>query len=148
MEPGLLATAREFISGYWPHVSGGAVAAAATVGTATFAYIRRPKSSPTEVGPYFTEAALLSPPLTRPAYSDRMAYVLAEMSDLAYYQFEGQRGFVDDAVENAMSFDVTEGRTSQAHVLLHLTLFHNGFLGLFPVDRGMILHIGSSSSES
>ena len=108
MEPGLLATAREFISGYWPHVSGGAVAAAATVGTAIFAYIRRPKSSPTEAGPYFTDAALLSPPLTRPAYSDRMAYVLAEMSDLAYYQFEGQRGFVDDAVENAMSLDLTD----------------------------------------
>ena len=108
MEPGLLATAREFITGYWPHVSGGAVAAAATVGTAIFAYIRRPKSSPTEAGPYFTDAALLSPPLTRPAYSDRMAYVLAEMSDLAYYQFEGQRGFVDDAVENAMSLDLTD----------------------------------------
>ena len=108
MEPGLLATAKEFISGYWPHVSGGAVAAAATVGTAIFAYIRRPKSSPTDTGPYFTEAALLSPPLTRPAYSDRMAYVLAEMSDLAYYQFEGQRGFVDDAVENAMSLDLTD----------------------------------------
>ena len=72
------------------------------------AYIRRPKSSPTEAGPYFTEAALLSPPLTRPAYSDRMAYVLAEMSDLGYYQFEGQRGFVDDAVENAMSLDLTD----------------------------------------
>ena len=60
MEPGLLATAREFISGYWPHVSGGAVAVAATVGTAIFAYIRRPGSSPTEAGPYFTDAALLS----------------------------------------------------------------------------------------
>ena len=108
MEPGLLATAKEFISEYWPHVSGGAVATAATVGTAIFAYIRRPKSSPTEAGPYFTEAALLSPPLTRPAYSDRMAYVLAEMSDLAYYEFEGQRGFVDDAVENAMSLDLTD----------------------------------------
>ena len=108
MEPGLLATAKEFISGYWPHVSGGAVAAAATVGTAIFAYIRRPKSSPTEAGPYFTDAALLSPPLTRPAFSDRMAYVLAEMSDLAYYQFEGQRGFVDDAVENAVSLDLTD----------------------------------------
>ena len=108
MEPGLFATAGEFISGYWPHVSGGAVAVAATASTAIFAYIRRPKSSSTEAGPYFTEAALLSPPLTRPTYSDRMAYVLAEMSDLAYYQFEGQRGFVDDAVENAMSLDLTD----------------------------------------
>ena len=108
MEPGLLTTTKEFISGYWPHVSGGAVAVAATVGTANFAYIRRPKSSPTEAGPYFTEAALLSPPLTRPAYSDRMAYVLAEMSDLAYYPFEGQRGFVDDAAENAKSLDLSD----------------------------------------
>ena len=74
MEPGLLATAGEFISGYWPHVSGGAVAVSATVGTAIFAYIRRSKSSPTEADPYFTETARLSPPLTRPAYSDRMAY--------------------------------------------------------------------------
>ena len=113
MEPGLLATAGEFISGYWPHVSGGAAAIAATVGTAIFAYIRHPRSSPTEADPYFTDPALLSPPLTRPAYSDRMAYVLAEMSDLAYYQCEGRRGFVDDAVENAMSFDVTERPTSQ-----------------------------------
>ena len=37
-----------------------------------------------------------------------MAYVLAEMSDLAYYQFEGQRGFVDDAVENALLLDLTD----------------------------------------
>ena len=60
MEPGLLATAGKFISGYWPHVSGGAVAVAATAGTATFAYIRRPGSSPTDAGPYFTDTALLS----------------------------------------------------------------------------------------
>ena len=108
MESGLLATASEFISGYWLHLSGGVMAVVATAGTAIFTYIRRPKSSATETGPYFTEAALLSPPLTRPAYSDRMAYVLAEMSDLAYYQFEGQRGFVDDAVENALSLDLTD----------------------------------------
>ena len=114
MEPGLLAIAREFISGYWPHVSGSAVAVTATAGTAIFAYIRRPKSPPTEASPYFTDAALLSPPLTRPAYSDRMAYVLAEMSDLAYYQFEGQRGFVDDAVENAMSLDLTDDTNVRA----------------------------------
>ena len=104
MESSLLAEAKEILGGYWPYLSAGAAAAV----TAIFTYIRRPKSSATEIGPYFTEAALLSPPLTRPAYSDRMAYVLAEMSDLAYYQFEGQRGFVDDAVENALSLDLTD----------------------------------------
>ena len=108
MESSFLATASEIVSGYWAHLSAGVVAGAAMVGTAIRAYIRRPKSSATETGPYFTEAALLSPPLTRPAYSDRMAYVLAEMADLAYYQFEGRRGFVDDAVENALSMDLTD----------------------------------------
>ena len=108
MEPELVSVAMEFISRYWPHVSGGAIATIATLGTAVFTYIRRPKSSATEIGPYFTEDTLLSPPLTRSAYSDRMAYVLAEMSDFAYYQFEGEHGFVDDAVENALSLDLTD----------------------------------------
>ena len=108
MEQEWIALARDFIGGYWPHVSGGALAAAATLGTAVFAYVRRPRPSATEIGPYFTDAALLSPPLARPAYSDRMAYVLAEMSDLAYYQFEGEGGFVEDAVANALSLDLTD----------------------------------------
>ena len=144
MEPGLLTTAREFISGYWPHVSGGAVAAAAAVGTAIFAYIRRPKSSPTEAGPYFTEAALLSPPLTRPAYSDRMAYVLAEMSDLAYYQFEGQRGFVDDAVENAMSLDLTD----DTNVREFLENFSTDLMSGRRLQRGSMKKILSNSGFS
>ena len=71
------------------------------VATAIFAHIRRPKSTARDTGPYFTEAELLTPPMARPAYSDRMAYVLAEMSDLAYYQFEGQGGFIEDAVQAA-----------------------------------------------
>ena len=69
---------------------------------------RRPKSTTSEIGPYFTDKQLLSPPLTRPAYSDRMAYILAEMSDLAYYQFEGQSGVVDDAVTQVLSLDLTK----------------------------------------
>lgn len=36
-----------------------------------------------------------------------MAYVLAEMSDLAYYQFEGQNSFIDDSVEKALSLNLT-----------------------------------------
>lgn len=107
MEPSLFDTAKQIVSDYWPHVSGLAIAAGAAC-TAIFSFIRRPKSSSAETGPYFTEPALLAPPLTRPAYSDRMAYVLAEMSDLAYYQFEGQRGFVEDAVENALALDMTD----------------------------------------
>ena len=97
--------ARQFIGDYWPHVSTVLVPA---VATAVFAYVRRPKSTARDTGPYFSEAELLTPPLVRPAYSDRMAYVLAEMSDLAYYQFEGQGGFIEDAVQVALERKLTE----------------------------------------
>lgn len=59
----------EFLKDYWPYIMSSA--AVPTLGTAIFAYIRRPKSSMSQVGPYFTDKKLLSPPLTRPAYSDR-----------------------------------------------------------------------------
>ncbi|PVZ66345.1 lipase family protein [Pelagibaculum spongiae] len=38
---------------------------------------------------YFNEASLLTPPSQRSAYSDRMAYVCAELARLAYFPFEG-----------------------------------------------------------
>lgn len=77
--------------------------AGTAIGTIIFTYIRRPKSSTSESGPYFTDAKFLSPPLVRPAYSDRMAYVLSEMASLAYYQFEGESGLIDDAINIALN---------------------------------------------
>ena len=77
------------------------------VGVAIHAFRRRPKSSPAPADGYFTDTKLLSPPLTRPAYSDRMAYVLAEMSDLAYFQFEGQIGLVEDTLLQAKSLNLS-----------------------------------------
>jgi triacylglycerol lipase len=38
---------------------------------------------------YFTETTLLRPPTERAAFSDRQAYVCAELSRLAYFRFEG-----------------------------------------------------------
>lgn len=38
---------------------------------------------------YFSEKELLSPPTERAAFSDRQAYVCAELSKLAYFKFEG-----------------------------------------------------------
>ena len=35
-----------------------------------------------------------------------MAYILSEMASLAYYQFEGKRGLVDDAVNIALKQDL------------------------------------------
>ncbi len=74
----------------------------ALVGTGIFSFLRRVKPGSEEIGQFFTDSKLLAPPMARPAYSDRMAYVLAEMSDLAYYQFEGAGGFINDAVEQAL----------------------------------------------
>ena len=106
MDMSIIALAKQFISDYWPYVSGLVGLAAPAI----FAHIRRPKSTARDTGPYFTEAELMTPPLVRPAYSDRMAYVLAEMSDLAYYQFEGQEGFIEDAVQGALERNLTEGQ--------------------------------------
>lgn len=65
---------------------------------------RRPAKSPTKPdSSYFEEKDLLRPPVTRPAYSDRMAYVLAEMSALAYYQFEGRGAFIESMADKLIA---------------------------------------------
>ena len=106
MEINSLTTVWQFVRDYWLHIGIGTIAVP-IVTTMISAYLRRPKSSENEIGEYFTQQRLLSPPLTRPAYSDRMAYVLAEMADLAYYQFEGQNSFVEEAVAKAQSLNLT-----------------------------------------
>ena len=96
-----------FVVEYWPHIGGISAIAVTGISTAIYSFIRRPKSSTAEAGPYFSDTGLLSPPLARPAYSDRMAYVLSEMASLAYYQFEGERGLVDDAISIALEKNLT-----------------------------------------
>ena len=110
MDMSYIALARQFIGDYWPHVSGVATFVIPAAAAAIFAHLRRPKATARDTGPYFTEAELLTPPLVRPAYSDRMAYVLSEMSDLAYYRFEGQGGFIEDAVQVALERNLTDGQ--------------------------------------
>ena len=44
---------------------------------------------------YFSNAALLKTPGKRAAYSDRTAYMMAEMSRLAYFRFEGGRNITE-----------------------------------------------------
>ena len=89
--------------------------ASALGGTGIFAFLRRSKSSE-RIGEFFTEKSLLYPPVQRPAYSDRMAHVLAEMSDLAYYEFEGKQGVVADAVATLAGLD--PGKPEQVHKFL------------------------------
>jgi hypothetical protein len=79
-------------------------------GTGIFSFKRRTKEPDVCKGQYFTDTKLLTPPMERPAYSDRMAYVLAEMSDLAYYEFEGPGGLINDAVENALKLKLDKAK--------------------------------------
>ena len=44
----------------------------------------------------FENRSLLSPPIARAAYSDRTAWLMAEMSRLAYEKFEGDAALFDD----------------------------------------------------
>ena len=79
-------------------------------GTGVLSFLRRPKSTSQGEVKYFRDSRLLSPPMRRPAYSDRMAYVLAEMSALAYYPFEGSGGVMKDAAKHLLgkTFDKQE----------------------------------------
>ena len=131
----------------------GATAVLSAVRAAVLAYVRRPKSIPKEGAPYFTDENLLKPPLTRPAYSDRMAYLLAEMSALAYYPFEQRDGNLDAVVDELLELDMTSkvnvrefldrlstdllsGRRLRAGTLKRI-LDNSGFtlLGLIHVDE-------------
>ena len=86
----------------------GAGVSVPVVASAILTFLRRAKSSTQKTGTYFNDKKLLSPPMERPAYSDRMAYVLSEMSDLAYYEFEGKGGLLNDAVKNALLMNLTQ----------------------------------------
>ena len=52
---------------------------------------------------FFDVGSLLTPPTKRAAYSDRMAYVLGEMSGLAYFPYEGVDGILSDAAKDAVT---------------------------------------------
>ena len=99
MDTSFLKDIWQLVADYWPHIS----AVIAAISTAIRAYLRRARSTTNKVGSFFTDTKLLSPPIRRPAYSDRMAYVLSEMSDLAYYKFEGPSDLVNNAVKNLNS---------------------------------------------
>jgi hypothetical protein len=86
------------------------VAIIGLLGSGFFSYKRRVKPNQKPIGEFFSDHKMLSPPMARPAYSDRMAYVLAEMSDLAYFEFEGPSKFINDAVKSMvdLKFDDTD----------------------------------------
>lgn len=121
----------------------GVAALAAAARAAVLAYVRRPKSTPKESGPYFRDENLLTPPLTRPAYSDRMAYLLAEMSALAYYPFEGRDGTLDTAVHELLQ--VIEDKDKKANVREFLNQFSTDLLSGRRFTEGMLRRILDNS---
>ncbi len=58
---------------------------------------------------YFDDDKLLAPPMKRAAFSDRMAYVMAEMSRLAYFKWEGghRTGAVLDSIGSLVTDEAT-----------------------------------------
>ncbi|MCX2979736.1 lipase family protein [Halieaceae bacterium IMCC14734] len=86
------------------------------VGSGILSFLRRPKQVSQGEAIYFVDEKLLAPPMSRPGYSDRMAYVLAEMSSLAYYEFEGTGGTVLNAAQKFLK--LTNADTEQVQRLL------------------------------
>jgi len=82
--------------------------ASGLLGTGFFSYRRRVNPNQKPIGEFFVDPKMLSPPVARPAYSDRMAYVLAEMSDLAYFEFEGSSSFISDAVKGLLDLKLDD----------------------------------------
>jgi pimeloyl-ACP methyl ester carboxylesterase len=77
---------------------------------------------------YFSEPRLLSPPTERAAFSDRQAYVCAELAKLAYFRFEGGHT-LQEVLEVAGRF------IGGASDLERLTLELRKILTASPADR-------------
>ncbi len=70
---------------------------------------------------YFTAKELLAPPTERAAFSDRQAYVCAELSKLAYFRFEGGHS-LDQAMEVARALFKDDNRLKAFEEQLKLIL--------------------------
>lgn len=70
---------------------------------------------------YFTAKELLAPPTERAAFSDRQAYVCAELSKLAYFKFEGGHS-LDQALDLAHSVFKDDARLKAFEEQLKLVL--------------------------
>lgn len=108
-----------------------------SIGTGIFSYLRRAKPAQQKTGQYFKDSTLLTPPTRRPAYSDRMAYVMAEMSDLAYFEFEGPGGAILDAIDRVQRLNIE----SIDEVKSFLESFTEGLMGNRALNIGFLTKI-------
>ncbi|MFC1589140.1 lipase family protein [Pseudomonadota bacterium] len=110
------------------------LAATGTIGTGIFSFLRRPRPSDTKTDSYFESSYLLTPPTKRPAYSDRMAYVLAELSDLAYFEFEGPGGAILDAIDHVKKIN----KNNDDDIKKFLESFAQGLMGSRNLNIGFL----------
>ena len=97
------------------------------VTTGVMSHIRRPKKT-SRGGRYFTSADLLKAPHSRPAYSDRMTYLLAEMSALAYFEFESSSGAMQKAVDRFLRINSGVNNDTAVRVRELLETFRDDLL--------------------
>ena len=69
------------------------------------------------MGNYFANDALMTPPHKRAAYSDRTSYLMAEMSRLAYFKFEGGHNLDEIITQVRELIPEGEERTSLEEML-------------------------------
>ncbi len=102
--PALITQGIAWVQENWLTSSALASAVGGFIVTGILSFMRRPKKI-SQGGSYFENKKLLKPPMARPAYSDRMSYVLAEMSALAYFRFEGADGTLHEAVQRFLEIN-------------------------------------------
>ncbi len=75
---------------------------------------------------YFSESQLMQAPVKRAAFSERMAYQMAEMSRLAYFKFEGGHTIVEFISETRKFIKDEEATILLEHLakmLIPVTIF-------------------------
>jgi triacylglycerol lipase len=77
------------------------------------------------VNTYFSNASLLKTPTKRAAYSDRTAYMMAEMSRLAYFRFEGGRN-IEEIIKSVKSLTSDSNMLAEIEDMIKFSLIPEG----------------------
>lgn len=105
-----------------------AIVGTAVLGSLGFAYKRRIVSK-AQKSEFFAQTELNSPPINKGRYSDRLAYVLAEFCQLAYFEVEKERDsfvrFVEEAKTVVADKTKTDSTVLDTVLKLYFRASHN-----------------------
>lgn len=90
------------------------------IASAIHSFLKRSQTRPDIQGPFFDHEPLLDPPLKRPGYSDRMAYLMAEFAHLAYHVIEPN----ESQVEQIIAIAEKRGLDTPRQLARFVTEFH------------------------